>query len=249
MDQWMTAQELGEYLKISVGKVYSLVRDKKIPFYDHHGFLRFNKDDIDSWMKTPSPACDEEKTGGPSIMTTYRGEPLARLVLTAAKILVGKTAWERLPIFVKGYVELAAQKDRPYLLRKEFSSIMANFNDYLRVCYQLGLIEKELWQGREKKYIISEFSERIAADGNRANIKATICDSILQIVRTHREKIPDERHAIYLLWHFLSLRNAGIEPSQNDFIKEEREAQNFFPQIRLGYVKGLAELLFGRDRT
>jgi len=249
VEEWMTANEIGSYLKLSVGKVYSMVRDEKIPHYDYHGFLRFNKYDIDIWMKTPPRASNKEKRGRPSIMTTYRGVPLEEFVLTASKILIGNTAWERLPIFVKGYVELAAEKNRPYLLRKEFSTITANFNDYLRLCCQLGLIEKELWQGREKKYIITEFAERIAAESNPEQIKAAICESILQIVRSQREKIPDERHAIYLLWHFLSLRDAGVEPSQNDFIKEEREAGNYFPQIRFGYVKHFAEFLFDGDRT
>ncbi len=46
----MTIEDLGEYLKLSVGTLYNKVYGRKIPFYKIDGAVRFKKEDIDSWI-------------------------------------------------------------------------------------------------------------------------------------------------------------------------------------------------------
>lgn len=49
--QVMDIQELSEYLGIGKSKIYSLIRQKKIPASRIGRQYRFSKDVIDSWLK------------------------------------------------------------------------------------------------------------------------------------------------------------------------------------------------------
>ena len=53
MKEWMTIKDLSDYLQMSESMIRSFIRQKRIPFYDNHGLLRFHRIEIDEWMKTP----------------------------------------------------------------------------------------------------------------------------------------------------------------------------------------------------
>jgi excisionase family DNA binding protein len=244
MKTWLTVKDLSEYLSIAESKIQNLVRQKGIPFYNHHGFLRFNREEIDNWMRQLSSA-DSEKIRS-EVTMNYRNRPITDYVLTVSKVLIGKTPLERLPVFIKKTVQKTHEKNRDYLYRDDFSSLMNNFNDYLRVCCQLGLIDKEHGEGRKKSYRITPYAIRIYEGGNEKQI---IQESILNIVRRQMETIPDERHAVILLWYFLALKAEGIIPAVEHFVKSDRERTNFSPQMRLAFSKSLCEFLFDNDKV
>jgi excisionase family DNA binding protein len=245
MKTWLTVKDLSEYLSIAESKIQNLVRQKGIPFYNHHGFLRFNREKIDNWMMHPSSA-DSEKIRS-EVTMNYRNRPITDYVLTVSKILIGKTPLERLPVFIKKTVQKTREKNKEYYLyRDEFLPSINNFNDYLRVCCQLGLIDKEQDEGRRKRYHITPYAIRISEGGNEKQI---ILESILNIVQQQQETIPDERHAIILLWYFLTLKANGITPAVEHFVKSDRERTNFYPQIRLAFSKSLCEFLFDNDEV
>lgn len=244
MKTWLTVKDLSEYLSIAESKIQNLVRQKGIPFYSHHGFLRFNREEIDSWMMHPSNA-DSEKIKS-EITMNYRNRPIKDYVLTATKILIGKTPFERLPVFIRIAVQKSREEGRDYLYRNEFSLLTNNYNDYLRVCCQLGLIDKEQDEGRRKRYNITPYAIRIYEGENEKQI---ILESILNIVRHQMETIPDERHAVILLWYFITLKANGITPAIEHFVKSDKERANSFPQIRLSFSKSLCEFLFTNDEV
>lgn len=244
MKTWLTVKDLSEYLSIAESKIQNLVRQRGIPFYNHHGFLRFNREEIDNWMMHPSNA-DSEKIKS-EVTMNYRNRPIKDYVLTATKILIGKTPWERLPIFIKNVVQKTREKNRDYLYRDEFLPLINNFNDYLRVCCQIGLIDKEQDEGRKKRYHITPYARRIFEGGNEKQI---ILESILNIVQYQMETVPDERHAVILLWYFLKLKANDIVPEIEHFVKSDKERTNFFPQIRLAFSKSMCEFLFDNDEV
>jgi excisionase family DNA binding protein len=49
--EWMNAMEASEYLGIAKGTIYNYVSKGKIP-HSKKGGLKFNKTDLDEWMKT-----------------------------------------------------------------------------------------------------------------------------------------------------------------------------------------------------
>lgn len=235
----MTIKALSEYLQIPQSRIRSLVKQKGIPFHDHHGFLRFHRPEIDEWMKTPVRE-DTEDTDTQGQGFLYRGKPIKSYRLTASKILMTETAWNRLPEFIKKTVEKINEIDRNYLLRKEFAPIIDNYNDYLRVSCQLGLIEKEKGDGREKHYYPTDYAEEIyAAEEDLEEIRGIILRSILHIVENKMELKPYERHAILLLWYFLKIGEKRIQPEEKHFRKDGKRENNFYPHIRLAFTKSL----------
>ncbi|MEW6556081.1 MAG: helix-turn-helix domain-containing protein [Elusimicrobiota bacterium] len=52
MTNWLTTEELAEYLKISKESVYKFARSKQLPSSKINRQWRFNKDIIDNWLLT-----------------------------------------------------------------------------------------------------------------------------------------------------------------------------------------------------
>jgi hypothetical protein len=184
---------------------------------------------------------------------TYRGKPIGSYALTAHKILIGKAPWHRLPVFIRSYVERVEEikihdNGRSYLQRKEFSLFSNNFNDYLRVACQLGLIEKRKGTGRQKEYYPTDYAVKVHAAKDYKEIQKILIESIFDIIRNARETVPDERHALFLLWLLLSLRDKGVNPTERHFAKAETELKTYVPLIRLNFAKSLCQFLFDNKR-
>jgi hypothetical protein len=230
------------------------MKQEQIPFHNNHGFLRFNMHEIDEWMKT-APFKDEHKQQYALAIDTfhYRGKPLKDYSLTATKIFIGNKPWNRLPKFITDCVQRVNEikvhdNSRDFLYRREFAILMNNFNDYLKVSYQLGLIEKIKGSKKEKHYYPTIYAERIFATQNTEEIKQIIFDCILDIVSKNLEAFPDERHSILLLWYMLNIKERGLQPGENHFIKDTRELNNYSPLIMLNFSKSLCTFLFENER-
>jgi hypothetical protein len=254
MHIWMTIKDVSRYLQISENKIRFLMRHEQIPFHNNHGFLRFNLNEIDEWMKTSSFK-EEDKQKPPQDVEIfhYRSKPVKDYSLTATKIFIGKKPWNRLPKFIRDCVERVNEirvhdNSRDFLYRREFSILMNNFNDYLKVSFQLGLIEKMKGGKKEKHYYPTIYAERIYATQDSEETKKIILDCILDIVSKHLETVPNERHSIILLWHILTIKERGIEPSENHFRKNTSELKSYYPLIRLNFSKSLCAFLFEDER-
>lgn len=255
MKTWLTIRDLSLYLQISENKIRFLIKQNQIPFYNNHGFLRFNLQEIDEWMKTSSIEKEGTKQQASQSISkfNYREKPILSYALTATKIFTGKKPWNRLPKFIRVCVLRVNEikmhdNSRDYLYRQEFSILMNNFNDYLKVSYQLGLIEKMKGSGREKHYYPTIYAERIFSTEDIDKIKQIILDCIFDIVRKNLETFPDERHSILLLWYILTLKEKGIEPNETHFTKDISELKSYYPLIRLNFSKSLCEFLFDNKR-
>jgi len=266
MKIWMTISDLSEYLQLPESKIRSFVKKGQIPFHDNHGFLRFHRNEIDEWMKTPTSieipqiakegevekgmaASEGEKNMIHEI--SYRGRTMNDYVLTATIIFIGVKAWKRIPDFIaktiRGVNETKIREHgRDYLYREEMKPFIGNFNDYLRVCCQLGLIDNKQGRGRKKYYYPTEYAERINQEPDRC--QEIILESILNLVSKKLETFPDERHSLFLLWYLLTLKEKGIEPSEKHFKLDKDKTNNYFPLIRLNFTKSLCEYLFA-DRN
>lgn len=245
MREWMTIDDLSDYLQIPQTKIRLFIKQNTIPFHDKLGSPRFFRPDIDEWMKAPIIMDQPGKEREAAFI--YRDKPIKEYVLTATKILIGETSWNRLPDFIKGAVNKCQDIDRSFLYRKEFDPLINNFNDYLRVSCQLGLIDNRPGIKREKHYYPTEFSEKIYLIEDIEDIKITILESILNIVKHKMETIPQERHAVLLLWYLLKIKEKGLKPDESQFNKGGED--NFFPTIRLNFTVSLCDFLFNKDRT
>lgn len=254
MKVWLTIKDTSRYLQISENKIRFLMKQGQIPFHNNHGFLRFNLHEIDEWMKTSSLK-EEDKQKTPLAIDAfhYRGKPIKNYSLTATKIFIGTKPWNRLPKFIRDCVERVNEiqvhdNSRDFLYRREFAILMNNFNDYLKVSYQLGLIEKIKGSRKEKHYYPTIYAERIYATQNNEEIKQIIFDCILDIVSKNLETFPDERHSIILLWYILTIKERGLEPTENHFIKDTHELNSYSPLIRRNFSKSLCAFLFDNER-
>jgi hypothetical protein len=151
----------------------------------------------------------------------------------------------RLPEFIKKAVDLRNKTDRDFLYRKEFEPLTTNFNDYLWISCQLGLIDNRREWEREKHYYPTDFSDRLFVEKGTEKVKEIILDSVLDIVKRNMESIPQKRHAIYLLWYLLKIKEKGMEIEES--LLSKGEENNFYPQIRLNFSIGLYDFLFGND--
>jgi len=253
MKIWMTIKDLSHYLQISENKIRFLMKQEQIPFHNNHGFLRFNLHEIDDWMKILR--VKENEVGTPQAIDVfqYRGKPVKDYSLTATKIFFGKKPWERIPKFIRDCVERVNEikvhdNSRDFLYRREFSILMNNFNDYLKISFQLGLIEKIKGGKKEKHYYPTIYAERIYATQNSEETKKIILDCILDIVSKHLETVPSERHSIVLLWHILTIKEHGIDPAEKHFRKDASELKSYSPLIRLNFSKSLCAFLFDEER-
>jgi|GEM_PF-880597 len=251
----MTIKDLSRYLQISDNKIRFLIRQEQIPFHNNHGFLRFNLNEIDDWMKYSFIKEGGDKQGTPQAIDVfnYRGIPVKDYSLTATKIFIGKKPWDRLPKFIRDCVERVREikvhdNSRDFLYRREFSILMNNFNDYLKVSFQLGLIEKMKGGMREKHYYPTIYAERIHATRDSEETKKIILDCILDIVSKRLETVPGERHCIILLWYILTIKESGTEPAENHFRKDTGDLKSYSPLIRLNFSKSLCAFLFDNER-
>ena len=53
-DKWLTIEELGTYLKLSRTKLYGMAQRGEIPASKIGNQWRFDREDIDEWMKSHS---------------------------------------------------------------------------------------------------------------------------------------------------------------------------------------------------
>ncbi len=51
-DKWLTVEELAAYLKMSRTKLYSMTQKGEIPASKIGNLWRFDRDEIDEWMKS-----------------------------------------------------------------------------------------------------------------------------------------------------------------------------------------------------
>jgi excisionase family DNA binding protein len=252
MKDWMTIRDLHSYLQISENKIRFFIKQKQIPFHNKHGILRFSREEIDEWMKTPatkSAGQSEDKKD----LYIYRDKPIREYALTATKVLIGRRPWERLHGFIRNFMERindvrVHDNGRDFLHRKEFSLFSNKYSDYLNVCFQLGLIDKRSGAGREKRYYPTIYSQEMAGKDGDAQSKRIILDSVLAVVKKNSETSPDERHAILLLWYILSIRAKGLQANEGHFRKSAGEF-SYYPSIRLNFSKSLCDFLFDNDRN
>lgn len=248
MKDWMNITELSGYLDIPESRIRLLIKQKGIPFSDRLGEARFNKAEIDGWMKESAP--QEMISWQPPEGNTeylYRGTPINHYKLAGSLVLSGKAAWMRLPDFIEKTVARAKEVGSDYLCHEEFK-LMTNYNDYLRICCQLGLIENLRGEGRKKHYYLTEFAWKIASEKSPEKIKRLILESILSIVQKNMEKIPSERYAIMLLWYILKIKGNEIDPDDSYFRVSSDKPNNHYPRIRLGFALSLCYFLFGDDK-
>lgn len=253
MKDWMTIKDLSEYLQISESKIGLFMKHKQIPFHDHHGFLRFNREEIDGWMKTPAKEVTMNHTNHEDYFD-YRGKPIKSFMLTASLIFFSTNPWHRLPGFVKETVkEVDSLKSkgigREFLYRKEFQHFIPNFNDYLRISCQLGLIENRKGVGREKEYYPTQYAYKVHDTEDPQQIKIIIQDSIIDIVTSRTETIPEEKHSIFLLWYILKIKEKGDKPEPDYFRKDEDEKGSYYPSIRCSFATNLCDFLFDGERS
>jgi excisionase family DNA binding protein len=62
--KWLTIEELAEYLKMGRTKLYRMAQEGDIPASKVGNQWRFEREEIDQWMKSQRPAADKEPTGG-----------------------------------------------------------------------------------------------------------------------------------------------------------------------------------------
>ncbi len=62
-DRWLTLDELAGYLKLSNSKLYRMAQDGKVPASKVASQWRFNRQEIDKWMKTQRPGADGSGKG------------------------------------------------------------------------------------------------------------------------------------------------------------------------------------------
>ena len=243
MREWMRIEDLSEYLQVPETKIRHLIKQRQIPYHDKLGSPRFFKQEIDEWMRSDMPEVPDNH--GEREDFTYRGKPIKNYMLTASKVMIGPTAWNRLPVFIKKSVKIFIETNRLFLQRKEFDPLINNFNDYLRVSCQLGLIDN-VRDGRIAHYTPTEYAQKIYEESDSKTIKHFVIDCILDIVKKGIETIPQERHAIFLLWYLLKLREKKIVPEEQHFNKDGEV--NFYPRIRFNFSLSLCDFLFGGDR-
>jgi len=171
MREWMTNEDLSEYLRVPASRIRNLIKRNQIPYHNKSGTPRFLRQEIDEWLRSGiSETQDSQKEDDQSI---YRGRPIKNYMMAASKVLIGPNAWWRLPAFIQKSIEVFKKTDRPYLLRNDFEPLVNNFKDYLRVSCQLGLIDN-IREGRIAHYTPTEYATQIY-DENDEGIISVMC--------------------------------------------------------------------------
>jgi excisionase family DNA binding protein len=65
-DKWLTIDELSEYLKMGRTKLYRMTQDGDIPASKVGNQWRFDREEIDEWMKNQRPAAYSKNRKGDS---------------------------------------------------------------------------------------------------------------------------------------------------------------------------------------
>ena len=58
-DKWLTLDELAAYLKLSQSKLYRMAQEGEIPASKIGSQWRFDRQEIDEWMKSRGPGADD----------------------------------------------------------------------------------------------------------------------------------------------------------------------------------------------
>lgn len=240
----MTLKDLSDYLQVPESKIKRLMDSDQIPFHDTLGAPRFFREEIDAWIKAGAPREESMENDGRQFL--YRAKPVLEYKLACSRILIGKTPLARLPGFIRDACGAVDKSDKDFLLRKDFMRMIKNPDDYLRLSCQLGLIDN-VRAGRTSEYYVTDYARQVCAAEGPEEVRVAIKDCIWDIVRNGKETLPQERHAVFLIWYFLKLKSEGIEPTEILFDKGNEK--NFYPKIRMDYTKGLCEFVFGGDTT
>jgi len=63
-DRWLTLDELAGYLKLSRSKLYRMAQDGEVPASKVASQWRFDRHEIDTWMKSQRPGTDDSLGNG-----------------------------------------------------------------------------------------------------------------------------------------------------------------------------------------
>jgi len=63
-DKWLTIEELSSYLKMSRSKLYQMAQKGELPGSKIGTQWRFDRDEIDGWIKSLRQKADNKSTGG-----------------------------------------------------------------------------------------------------------------------------------------------------------------------------------------
>ncbi len=240
----MTLEDLSDYLQVPESRIKRLIESGQIPHHDTLGTPRFFLAEIDAWIKD-GPQKDQPLPGDDTNYP-YRGKPVLDYKLACSIVLVGNTPLERLPGFIRDAWELAENSQNGFLLRKEFTPLIVNFNDYLRLSCQLGLIDN-VRVGKTAEYYLTDYARQICAAKSKSEVREAIRESVWDIVKNKKEELPQERHAVFLIWYYLKLKKNGVGPAVHLFDKGGEA--NSHPKIRFDYTKGLCDFIFGGDEA
>jgi len=64
-DKWLTVKEVAEYLKLSTDLVYKFAQQGKIPVSKIGNQWRFDREEIDTWVKAQRPNAKQKKRAKP----------------------------------------------------------------------------------------------------------------------------------------------------------------------------------------
>ncbi|MEA1990800.1 MAG: helix-turn-helix domain-containing protein [Thermodesulfobacteriota bacterium] len=65
-DKWLTIEELSDYLKMGRTKLYRMAQKADIPASKIGNQWRFDREEIDEWMKSQRPAAASRNSKGVS---------------------------------------------------------------------------------------------------------------------------------------------------------------------------------------
>lgn len=63
-ERWLTLDELAEYLKLSHSKLYRMAQNGEIPASKVASQWRFDRHEIDTWMKNQRPGANGNQSDG-----------------------------------------------------------------------------------------------------------------------------------------------------------------------------------------
>lgn len=63
-DKWLTVKQIAEYLQVSEEKIYKLCQRRKMPASKLGGQWRFDKNEIDQWLRKQRPSKTKKMKNG-----------------------------------------------------------------------------------------------------------------------------------------------------------------------------------------
>lgn len=61
-DRWLSVDEMADYLGVSKDTVYTWVNDKGMPGFKVGRFWKFERDDVDAWVRAGGAASTTDET-------------------------------------------------------------------------------------------------------------------------------------------------------------------------------------------